>query len=193
MRYRKREGTNVLSDEQIAEKVARGRDDAGHIRPDVVFELRGAKVAVPRIAKEFGVSRNAIYKILRSRPDLLEYKYRNDQVRLSPWKDVDVETHGKSVQRQYVAHHIEYMLSKGVGMDDYKLRKLRYFWKELGDPQDLVLTYNPYEKPNQWSSTGGWRYEPKQDSDGDLIIRTEDPLTEEQKKIFVRPTEWRDV
>lgn len=178
---------------QIEQIVSRGRDERGAIRPESVFELRGLKVPAAEIAKHFGVSRNAIYKILKARPDLLDQKLKAELMRLSPWKDVD-EEHMKMAQRQYVTHHIEYMLTNGQGMEQYKRMRLRHFYKELGEPDlERVLTYDRDAPRNEWSSNGGWVYVPREGSDGDLIVRTSDGLTDEQKKIFVRPPNWESI
>lgn len=179
-------------DALIAKIVSEGRDERGVIKRDSVFLLREMDVKPPDISRLFNVSRNAIYKILKDRPDLLPQKNRNEQIRLAPWKD-QAEAHKKAAQRSYVSHHIEYMLTNGKGMEEYKLARLRHFYRELGDPQEYVLTYSRNEKPNQWSGSGGWRYERMEDSDGNLIVRTEDDLTEEQKKVFVRPENWKQI
>lgn len=180
-------------DALVQQIVSRGRNDKGAIRPEAVFQLRGIDgVSVARIAKEFGVSRNAIYKIIDAgdRKDLLPQNLKTDLMRLAPWKDVE-EEHMKMAQRQYVAHHIEYMLTQGQGMAKYKLGRLRHFYSELGT--DRVLTYNRNAPRNEWSSAGGWVYQDREEADGDLIVRTDDPLSEEQKKIFVRPSNWESV
>ncbi|MFB7420744.1 hypothetical protein ACFC1L_39875 [Streptomyces sp. NPDC056210] len=182
-------------DALIQQIVSRGRNDKGAIRPEAVFQLLAIDgVKVPQIANAFGVSRNAIYKIVKAgeREDLLPQRLRTELMRLSPWKDVETQ-HWNMAQRQYVAHHIEYMLTNGKGMDEYKISRLRYFWGLLGDPMEVVLTYDRNEPRNQWSSSGGWKYVPREDSDGERIIRTEDELSAEQERIFVRPENWKSI
>ncbi|WP_406379103.1 hypothetical protein [Streptomyces sp. NBC_00197] len=179
-------------DALIAKIVSRGRDENGHIRSEAIYELLAIDgVNVVRVAKEFGVSRAAIYKRTKARKEVLPQSLKSEIMRHSPWKDVEPE-HTKAAQRAYVAHHIEWVLSGGK-IDDWKVPRLRRFYRELGDPQDKVLTYDRNEPPNQWSDTGGWKYVPREESDGDLILRTDDPLTEEQKRVYVRPANWASI
>lgn len=180
-------------DALIAKIVSRGRDENGHIRSEAVYELLSIDgMSVVKVAKEFGVSRAAIYKHTKGRKEVLPQNLKSEIMRLSPWKDVETD-HAKAGQRAYIAHHIEYVLSGFRKLDDWKMSRLRYFYRELGDPQDKVLTYDRNEPPNQWSSTGGWKYVPREDSDGDLILRTSDELTEEQKRVYVRPANWANI
>lgn len=177
----------TISDELIKESVSSGRNERGHIIPEVVYELREAKVSVARIAKEFGVSRNAIYKILNERKDLLAQKHKADMMRLSPWSNVS-EEHRKAAPRKYVAYHIEFVLTGGKEMADYKVESLRFFYNKLAGVN--VLTYDPDRTESTLGMSGGWDIEPKIPSDGDLIVRTDEELTNEQKSILVLPDGW---
>lgn len=66
--------------------------------------------------------------------------------------------------------HLEYMATGGRGMAEYKLKRLRWFYKRL-ESFGLVVEYDPDIQPNPDANTGGWQFVQRNDSDGDLILR----------------------
>lgn len=83
--------------------------------------------------------------------------------------------------------HGEYYFTKGVGMREDKLSRLRGFYRRLNS---LVVEYDPNILPIPGVSTnGGWAYRSRETSDSNLLIRINDytKLTEEGFNIWRLP------
>jgi hypothetical protein len=85
-----------------------------------------------------------------------------------PWK-VPSEFQ-QTYLHKVMRNHAEYMASGGKDMKEYKLAQLRRFYALLRR-ENVVVEFNPEFPPNESASTGGWDYVPREESDGNLIIR----------------------
>lgn len=85
-----------------------------------------------------------------------------------PWK-VPSELQ-QTYLHKVMRNHAEFMASGGNGMKEYKLRQLRRFYTYLRR-ENVVVEFHPDIPPNESASTGGWDYAPRQESDGNLLIR----------------------
>jgi predicted transcriptional regulator len=85
--------------------------------------------------------------------------------------------------RQYTAHHLEYMATRGKGMSQRQLTRLRQFYQRMRK-YDWVVEFNP--------EAGGFSYQKRTESDEDLIIRVNKftaPLSAEGRLLWRYPPE----
>jgi hypothetical protein len=88
-----------------------------------------------------------------------------------------------------IRDHGEYVATGGVGMAQYKLDRLRWFYRKLRD-ENVVVEYDPTLPPIEGvSNKGGFAYRPRRKSDGDLLIRVNEytDLTEQGRLIWRFP------
>jgi hypothetical protein len=91
--------------------------------------------------------------------------------------------------------HLEYMQTGGLGMDANKLRRLLSFYKRL-EAENLVVEFDPNNPPTEGNAVGGYVLRPREESDGDLIIRVNEhteELTPAGKVLWRFPTELPTV
>lgn len=133
----------------------------------------------------FGVSRQAIsyhkrtYNGTKTPRELVGEMF--------PWK-VTAE-HCQTAPYKRLRDHGEYMATGGKGMSDYKLSRLRAFYRKLRD-EGLVVEYNPSFPPvSGVSNKGGWLYQTRTDKDADLLIRVNKhaKVTDESRMIWRFP------
>jgi hypothetical protein len=161
--------------------------DKKDMSPEVIAQLLRQGWTESEIAREFGVTRQAVNF------QVLKYDLPRDQRRVFlekhfPWK-VPVAM-GQSAPCRNLRNHGEYVASdNGKGMSDDKLKRLRSFYKQLRDG-NLVLEFDPNLPPEPGvSNTGGFAFRKRRKSDGDLLIRVNEytNLTEEGRLIWRFP------
>ncbi len=179
-------------DRRIDGIVREARGDDGKIRTSAVEALRtmDPPVSVARIAELLGVTRQSIYLHIRGNKNLLDRKHNEELEKLRPF-EVQHE-HRKCTAYVNLTHQIDYYLSDGK-LADYKLKRLRSFWRALGTNMSQVLVYDPEQEPNYVSKEGGWRYETRQPADEDFVVRPPGELTDEQKRVLRRPEGWESI
>lgn len=91
-----------------------------------------------------------------------------------PWDDVSPE-HKKSSVFKNLRRHLYYVTAPEV-LPEWQKERLRAWYKRL---EEWVVVRDPEQGPTVHDKHGGWRYERRQASDGDLILRV-DGLRDEE-------------
>ncbi|AEK32639.1 transcriptional repressor [Mycobacterium phage LittleCherry] len=96
--------------------------------------------------------------------------------------------HLEAYQYRMLRHHAEYMATNGDGMKEIILKRLRGFYNKLHEG-DFVVEYDPAIPPCEDNIHGGWAYRPREEKDGNLIVRENEHthITEEGMNIWVYP------
>lgn len=153
----------------------------------VVEELRRKGYNQSEIAEMHGVTRQAIsWHKLTYGGHLTTRQIVN---KAWPWKTTNDHSKAKGYQR--LRDHGEFMATGGKGMNDDKLQRLLSWWEKLRD-ENVVLEFDPDAPPEPGvSPRGGFRYVPRLDCDGDLLIRVNEhtDLSEEGEMIWCWPPE----
>jgi len=87
--------------------------------------------------------------------------------------------------------HLRFMETGGRGMSAERLALLKSFYDRLRR-ENVVVEFDPNIPPSEGILTGGWAFVPREESDGDLIIRVNEytkPLTDEMTLIWTFPPE----
>ncbi|MFD9893336.1 helix-turn-helix domain-containing protein [Amycolatopsis sp. NPDC059027] len=134
-------------------------------RAQVLAMLRQGKKPA-QIAKELGVSRQAINHHRRTMDVKTPLQVAQESI---PWKNVDPE-HKKSSVWARIVNHAEFLATGGRGMSERKLELLEAWYRNLED-LDVVVEYDPSEPPKPKARFGGWKYVPREDRDGSLLLR----------------------
>lgn len=91
-----------------------------------------------------------------------------------PWKRVG-KPYNQSALSKRLGDHAEYRVTLGEGMPVDRLRRLRNFYTRLRPGADpavhLVVEFDPEIPPHEGNKFGGYAYRPREESDGELIIR----------------------
>ncbi|OHT98269.1 hypothetical protein BKG71_19315 [Mycobacteroides chelonae] len=134
----------------------------------IVRQLRNQGMNFAEIAREFGVTRQAVSYLWR--------KYDGSQTTRQkvaaelPFNVPDQFNRAAPLQR--LRDHAEFMMT----LDDPQLRedqrkRLRSFYKKLRD-DNVVVEYDPNIPSDPGvCKTGGFAYRPREPRDGDLLIR----------------------
>lgn len=158
------------------------------IAPADVAAMKRRGMKPSAIAKELGVSRQWIYKILETLNDESLLTPREYVLRKHfPWKISEQFSHAAPVL--LIRDHGEYMATGGKGMPERKLKALRGFYRRLRE-SNTVVVFDPSIPPIiDVSAPGGFDYVPRTEEDGDLLIRVNEytNLTDEGKRIWRFP------
>lgn len=94
----------------------------------------------------------------------------------------------KAAQFRAVKAHLEFWETQGDGMSRDKLVRLRAFYTQLTD-FSMVVRYDPEIPPRPGQVYGGFEYVPREDADGDLILRIDDhtQVPDEDREKWVLP------
>lgn len=156
----------------------------------VIEELRRKGYNQTEIAEMHGVTRQAVswhkveYGGERTPRQIVNEAW--------PWKTTAAHSQTKPFQR--LRDHGEYMATGGKGMNYDKLVRLEGWYKRLRE-ENIVLEFNPNIKPIPGvSPMGGFRYVPRTEEDGDLLIRVNryTKLTDEGRMIWRWPPQLPD-
>lgn len=141
---------------------------------DVLRNLREQGWALDDIAREYGVTKGAVYLQLR---DAGYTKKRPNYKHLIPW----------TVRKEHAFAHPALMLrtlgrrESGAEVKPVKSRMLDKWLRDLRR-DGLVVCYDPDCPPNPASPVhGGWYYSERRPSDGDALIRYEPPRRKQQQ------------
>jgi hypothetical protein len=137
---------------------------------DVLRSLRSQGWSYEDIAREYGVSKGAVYLQLR---DAKMTKVRPSYKHLIPW----------TVRKDHAHAHPPMMLrllgrrEAGLDIPPVKERMLDKWLKEVKEA-GVVVCYNPDMPPNPASpTTGGFYYSKRRKADGDSLVRVDDDAT----------------
>lgn len=102
-----------------------------------------------------------------------------------PWTVADRFT--RSIPYRALRDHAEYVATKGKGMTDRQLDMLRTFYRQT---ENVVVMYDPDNPPTPGISAGGFMYVPREESDGNMMIRLADgeDMSAKTRAVYTRPT-----
>jgi hypothetical protein len=156
------------------------------LTPSDIEAMRKKGYNQTQIADLHGVTRQAVSWQKKTYGGFLTP--RQQAQRAWPWETSN--DHSASAAFQRLRDHGEFMITNGKGMRPEKLARLRSWWKKLHD-ENVVLEFDPDipSTPGISPKAGGFRYVPREASDGDLVIRVNGHtnLTEEGKIIWGWP------
>lgn len=161
------------------------RNSSSGLTLAIVEDLIGKGWSQTEIAEAYGVTRQYVSWI-RSyysgrRTPVEQYR------KFYPWKVPSFM--GQTAPYRNSRYHLEYLATKGVGMNDEALKRLRSWYRKLRD-ENVVLEFDPDIPPIAGvSSQGGFAYRPRTPDDGDLLIRVNEhtDITEEGKLLWRFP------
>lgn len=157
------------------------------LTPALVEEEKRAGLTQRQIARKYGVTDQYVSKVKR-KTEHYSKTPREQVMEHFPWT---VPTRmQRSAPHHRIRDHAEYMATSGRGMSRNKLYQL-YLWYRRLREENLVLEFSPDIPPSEATKYGGFAYRPREESDGDLIIRVNEhtTLTEEGKETWVFPEE----
>ncbi|TQJ04666.1 hypothetical protein FB471_4471 [Amycolatopsis cihanbeyliensis] len=93
-----------------------------------------------------------------------------------------------------LADHMEYVATGGKDMSEHKLKALLGFYKRL-DEHNVVVEFDPNNPPMPGIKYGGFAYVPREERDGDLIVRINEhtKITDRSNVWLRRPKKLPDV
>lgn len=150
-----------------------------------IEELKNKGLSQSDIARMYGVTRQAVswhkinYGGSRTPREIV-----NDHF---PWIVSTAMCQTSPYKR--MRDHGEYMATGGKNMSQYKLDRLRSWYRMLRD-DNVVLEYDPRLPPEPGvSNKGGFAYRTSRQGDGELLIRVNDytELTDEGRRIWRFP------
>lgn len=160
------------------------------LTPSLIEEMKRKGYNQSQIARLYGVTRSYVSWV-KHRGGNYTQTARERVMANYPW-DVGAKFHDASPNKR-MRDHAEYMATRGKGMSEDKLRRLSSFYRYLERDQ-MVVEFDPDIPPSPGIKTGGFAYRPREDSDGDLIIRVNEytRLTPEGRKLWRLPHERPD-
>lgn len=129
--------------------------------------------------KNKGMNQTAIAESLGCTRQNISYHVRYHGGKLTPKQQLLEDHFPIQVNRERsqtapfraLRYHAEWLATKGIGMTDDKIQRLRSFYKKLRDG-NLVLEYDPDIPPIAGvSKTGGFAYRKRLPKDGEMLIR----------------------
>lgn len=151
----------------------------------VVEDLKRKGFNQSEIAQMYGVTKQYVSWIKHNYGGSLTP--REIVLKTFPWSVPDRMTQSTLYKR--LRDHGEYMATRGEGMADSKLTRLRSFYRRLRT-DNLVVVFDPNHPPEPGvSAVGGFTYRRRTPDDGRLLIRVDSgtELTDEQQKIWCFP------
>lgn len=170
--------------------MAEGKKNSAGRKPLIFSEieaLRKQGYNQTEIAEMHGVSRQAVSWQKRTYGGYLTYRQVVNKA--WPWKTTHL--HSKSKVYQRLRDHGEYMLTRGSGMSEDKLARLRSWWRKMRN-DDLVVEFDPALPPVRGVSPhGGFALRQRVPEDLDLLIRVNEhtTLTEGSRRIWCWPAD----
>lgn len=156
-----------------------------HLSLSLIEDLKRKGMSQSDIARLYGTSRQAVswHKVTYGGT----LTPREQARRHFPWQ-VPAEMNQASPCRR-LRDHGEYMVTGGVGMSQDKLRRLRTFYRQLREEQQVV-EFDPSIPPHPGvAHTGGFALRPRSEEDLDLLIRVNEhtQLSPEGRDIWKFP------
>lgn len=137
------------------------------------------------IATMYGVTRAYVSKIVRSNEPKVPTPRERAISEGYPWK-VQPEHFATNLYR-VTRNHLDYVVNGPEGLTEHNLDRLRGFYRSLED-FDSVVGYSPDVPPSPSNPLGGFFFfAPREESDGDLIIRVNDHTNIDNKNLKL----WR--
>lgn len=160
------------------------KSDRSILDPAEVLSLKNKGWTNARIAREKGVTRAAVSKLLRARG-----MYANARTKVIrehyPWETTDEHSRTSAVRRLW--DHAAVLMSGREAINPTDRKRLSR-WYDL--MEDKVLEFDPNLPPVPGEFRyGGFAYRERTPDDGDLLIRVNEytRLTDEGKIIWARP------
>lgn len=151
----------------------------------VIEDLKGKGLSQSEIAELAGVTRQAVSWWVKTYDG--SKTLRQEVLEHFPFK-VPTNLSQSSPYRR-LRDHGEYMATRGKGMSEDKLKRLRAFYHKLR-VDHTVLEYDPTIPPIPGvSNKGGWAFRGRVPEDEDFLVRANEytRLTEEGKNIWRFP------
>lgn len=168
------------------------RNESG-LTPQVIRELRnrvnpdtGKKYTKADIARQYDVTRQYVDWVINHYGGV-EQTPREVAKKMFPW--VVPTFYNRSTPAQRLRDHLEYTATGGTGMNHRKLVALRNFYAKL-QAEGLVVEYDPEVPPSDGIFTGRWAFRPREERDGELLIRLNEyarELTDEERIAWRMP------
>lgn len=74
---------------------------------------------------------------------------------------------------RWILLHLEFLETRGKGMSDMKIHKLKGFYRTMTE-RNSIVRYAPDIPPHPGQKFGGFQYVPRTESDEDLILRLDE-------------------
>lgn len=159
--------------------------DAAKLSLSVIEDLKAKGLSQSEIAEQFGVTRQAVSWHKKTYGGKLTP--RESILMNFPWEVSKEQSQASPYKR--LRDHGEFMATKGKGMSEDKLKRLRSFYKKLRD-ENIVVEYDPTLPPEPGvSRKGGFAFRKRRPEDGDSLIRKNEytNITEEGQVIWRFP------
>lgn len=133
-----------------------------------VNPLTGKKFNQNEIAAMFGVTRQAVSK---AKVKSGRFQKTPREVALEHFPIDTGQRFNAAKPNKYLRDHMEYKATKGKGMSEDKLKRLRGWHRKL-IRGNLVVVFDPNIPAIPGiSSVGGFDYRPREERDGSLVLR----------------------
>lgn len=149
-----------------------------------------------QIARIYNCTRQYINKLSPDEP--VKKSARDEVLKHYPWNLAEHRNvwHELPFHRAYLdklmRDHAEFLwIGDQFEMSLDKRKRLVSFYKKL-KTEALVVEFSPEIPPTEHNSVGGFRYVPRIESDGWLIVRRNEytTITEEGEALWTLPAEW---
>lgn len=160
----------------------------GALTPEIVAELLAKGMTQSAIAKEYDVSRQYVHTLAKQAGHHPED--RSFVTQHIPWQGLTAEHKNNSIYHALRSHARAQLRGDEIVKGQSRVRLLAMYRKLVRFNQ--VIDFDPNQEPiPSLSNTGGFSYKPREDSDGDYIIKIKPGvhLTEEGKKIWRMPSD----
>jgi hypothetical protein len=142
------------------------------LTPELIeYEKNTLGLTQKQIAEKYQVSSQAVSAMKRYGGRKFSTTPREDAREKYPWNVPDAQQDCWIDKR--LRDHGEYQTTGGKGMTRDKLRRLRWFYDQL-ERDEVVVEYRPDNPPNEHAAHGGYRFVPREGSDGELIVRVDE-------------------
>lgn len=167
------------------------RKNRSGLTASVLDALRKRNLTQAQIAEMFDVTPQYVSWVKREYGGVTATP-REETRKHFPFK-VPERFNGSSYDKR-LRDHLEFSTTGGVDMSKDQLRRLRWFYRKL-QANNLVVEFDPNNPPEPGNKLGGYALRPREESDGDLIIRVNDDtrLTPEGEKLWRFPPELPSV
>ncbi|MET8684829.1 hypothetical protein ABZV77_11485 [Streptomyces sp. NPDC004732] len=134
---------------------------------------------VAEIARLYGITRQGVYHHIKGDKQQLSQPNKEAVKKLRPFS-VPAPQQKCGVYNMLSAQ-LEYRLDP-KGLSAYQTGRLKSWWKNLAVTRNLIIVHDPDQEPNDLARCGGWRYEKRMPTDGDMVVRPHGEVTDEQRK-----------
>jgi hypothetical protein len=173
-------------------------DEPPKLTPALIEELKnrinpatGRFYSQSDIADMFGVTRQHVSWV-KHQTDGYSRTLREQVLATFPWGD-EAKPFSKAHAARMLRDHAEYMVNGGQYWPEYRRARLLRWYRRLRD-EGLVVVFNAEIPPSEGNRLGGYAYQPREERDGELIVRVDEPaeLSEQAVVIWRFPPELPD-